>query len=99
MAPVLFILLRSPGEYSSLDHIAAIGGDEASGAILFEDAVYFAVDRTKARELLEVTDKVYVIEDDLAARGFSAVPDGFQMIDYSTAIDLIMEQYDQTITV
>ncbi len=99
MTSVLFVLLRSPGEYSSLDHIAAIGGDEMSGAILFEDAVYFAVDKSKARELLEVTDKVYVIKDDLAARGFSVVPDGFQIVDYSAAVDLIMEQYDQTITV
>ena len=99
MTSVLFILLKSPNEYSSLDHVAAIGGDEMTGAILFEDAVYFAVDKTKGKELLEVTDKVYVIQDDLAARGFGTVPAGFQVIDYPTAVDLIMEQYDQTITV
>ncbi|MDD1769137.1 MAG: sulfurtransferase complex subunit TusB [Methanomassiliicoccales archaeon] len=99
MTSILFILLKSPNEYSSLDHIAAIGGDEMTGAILFEDAVYFAVDRAKGRELLEVTDRVYVIKDDLAARGFDTVPAGFQTIDYPVAVDLIMEQYDQTITV
>jgi sulfur relay protein TusB/DsrH len=99
MSSVLFILLKSPYEYSSLDHVAAIGGDEMIGAILFEDAVYFALDKRKGRELLDVTDKVYVMQDDLVARGFSTVPSEFQAIDYPTAVDLIMERYDQTITV
>jgi sulfur relay protein TusB/DsrH len=99
MSSVLFILLKSPYEYSSLDHLAAIGGDQTTGVILFEDAVYFAVDTNKGKELLEVTDKVYVIQDDLSARGFNDAPSGFQVIDYPTAVDLIMELYDQTITV
>lgn len=97
---ILLVLLRSPHEYSSLDHVAAIGGDEETAAILFEDAVYFAVVKGKREELLAVTDKVFVIADDLEARGFGPkVPMGFEVIDYPGAIDLIMERYDQTITV
>jgi sulfur relay protein TusB/DsrH len=99
MSSILFIMLKSPYEYSSLDHLAAIGGDERTGVILFEDAVCFAVDKNKGQELLDVTDKVYVIRDDFAARGFSSISSRFILIDYPTAVDLIMEQYDQTITV
>jgi sulfur relay protein TusB/DsrH len=99
MSSILFIMLKSPYEYSSLDHLAAIGGDERTGVILFEDAVYFAVDKNKGQELLDVADKVYVMRDDFAARGLASISGKFLLIDYPTAVDLIMEQYDQTITV
>jgi sulfur relay protein TusB/DsrH len=82
-----------------MDHLAAIGGDERTGVILFEDAVYFAVDKNKGQELLDVADKVYVMRDDFTARGLASISSKFLLIDYPTAVDLIMEQYDQTITV
>jgi sulfur relay protein TusB/DsrH len=76
-----------------------IAAGERSGVILFEDAAYFAVDKRQASELLSVVKEAYVMADDLASRGFEgkAVP-GFKAITYPEAVELIMEQYDQTVT-
>ena len=94
----LFVLLKPPGEFHAFDLMASIAGDDEAAAILFEDAVYFAVNEAKGKELRSVVDKVYVIEDDLRSRGFKA-RDGFVTVDYPGAVDLIMDAYDRTITV
>lgn len=94
----MFILLKSPYEYHDLDMIEALKGDRA-GAILFEDAVLFSVYDERRIDLLKTLDNVFVISDDLEARGFKGrAGEGTQVIDYSQAIDLIMKEYDQTIT-
>ena len=50
--------------------------------ILFEDAVYYAVDQ-KGKKLLEAGKEVFVMKDDLAARGFAGkAMAGFKEIDY-----------------
>jgi sulfur relay protein TusB/DsrH len=99
MSSKLFILLKSPREFTGLDMIKNIAGEERSGVILFEDAAYFAVDKKRSGELLSVVKNVYVMADDLAARGFEGKEAlGYRSITYPEAVDLIMEQYDQTIT-
>jgi len=99
MSSILFILLKSPYEYHSLENLNKIAGNEKRAVVLFEDAVYFAVDKKKSTELLDLVDKVYVIADDLHARGFGEqLAEGYQVIDYPAVVDLIMEEYDQTIT-
>jgi sulfur relay protein TusB/DsrH len=94
----LFILLKSPGEFHAFDLMASLAGEDEAAALLFEDAVYFAANEVKGRELASVVDKVYVIGDDLRSRGFDAL-NGFEVIDYPRAVDLIMDEYDKTITV
>ena len=98
MASILFVLLKSPHENINLELIPGLGGQSEKAAILFEDAVYYAVDKKASKHLAEHVDQVFVIHDDLAARGFECDLEGkFKMIDYGQAVDLIM-QYERTIT-
>lgn len=99
MASTLFILLKSPYEYCGLDTLAALGGQDRVGVLLFEDAVLFAVYGGKRAEIRDAADNIYVMRDDLEARGFAGISgEGFEEIDYPRAVDLIMEEYDRTIT-
>ncbi|QLH74450.1 MAG: sulfurtransferase complex subunit TusB [Methanomassiliicoccales archaeon] len=99
MPSKLFILLKGPHEFTGLEMMKHIAGDERSGVILFEDAAYFAVDKKRSAELLKVVNEAYVMADDLAARGFEGKANaGYRPITYHEAVDLIMEKFDQTIT-
>ena len=71
----------------------------SSAAILFEDAVIFAANAKKGQELQSAVKEVFVMRDDWEARGFRWPCPGSRLIDYPEAVDLIMERYDQTITV
>lgn len=99
MVSTLFILMKAPHEYHDLDAVAALGGEDRIGVMLFEDAVLFPVYKDKRDSIVDVADDIYVMGDDLEARGFKGrAGSGFQVIDYPQAVDLIMEEYDQTIT-
>ncbi|OPY33257.1 MAG: Protein TusB [Methanomassiliicoccales archaeon PtaU1.Bin124] len=99
MASKLFLLMKSPHEFTGLGMMKNLAGQDRSAVILFEDAVYYAVDKKRGSELISAVKDVYVIADDLAAKGFEGKADsGFKVIDYPAAVDLIMEQFDQTIT-
>jgi sulfur relay protein TusB/DsrH len=96
----LFVLVKGPHESCDLDLIQKVGGEDRKAVILFEDAVYFSVIDMKADDLLARVDEAYVISDDLRARGVAErLIQGFEEIDYPRAIDLIMEEYDQTVTI
>ena len=98
MASILFVMLKSPHENPNLELVKDLGGQSKKAAMLFEDAVYYAVDKKASKHLSEQVDEVFVISDDLAARGFDCSIGGkFKAIDYGQAVDLIM-QYDRTIT-
>jgi sulfur relay protein TusB/DsrH len=99
MSSTLFILMKSPHEYHDLDAVAALGGDDRIGVLLFEDAVLFSMFEERRDELMDVADEVYLMGDDLEARGFKGrAGREFQVIDYPRAVDLIMKEFDQTIT-
>jgi sulfur relay protein TusB/DsrH len=99
MQSKLFLLFKSPHEFTGLDMIENMSGSAKRGVILFEDAAYYAIDPNKGKKLLEAGKEVYVMKDDLAARGFAGrAMAGFKEIDYHEAVDLIMEKFDQTIT-
>jgi len=99
MASKLFILLKSPREFAGVDILKEISHNDRSGVILFEDAAYYSVDKEKSKELLGSVDEAFVLSDDIAARGFEGLTlPGYEVIDYGKAVDLIMERYDQTIT-
>jgi sulfur relay protein TusB/DsrH len=98
MTSTLFILMKSPHEYHDLDAVAALGGEDRIGVMLFEDATLFPISERR-EELVDVADEIYVMRDDLEARGFKGrAGKGVQVIDYPRAVDLIMMEYDQTIT-
>lgn len=99
MTSTLFILLKSPDEYRNLDTIAALGGDDRIGVLLLEDATLFPIFNESREELMDVADEIYVMSDDLEARGFKGkAGKGFQEIDYPRAVDLIMQEYDHMVT-
>lgn len=99
MSSTLFILLKSPHEYHDLDAMAALGGEDRIGVMLFEDATLFSAFKDRREELLDVADEVYAMKDDLEARGLQGrAGKEIQVIDYPRAVDLIMKEYDQTIT-
>lgn len=99
MRSKLFITLKSPHEFSGLEMVRESARGSRSGLLLFEDAVIFAANAKKGRELLSVVQDVYVMKDDWEARGLPwAVPE-FKIVDYPDAVELIMERYEQTITV
>jgi sulfur relay protein TusB/DsrH len=98
MPSILFVMLKSPHENVNLELASDLGGQSKKAAILFEDAVYYAADKKASKHLSQHVDEVFVIADDLAARGFDCDIGGkFKAIDYGQAVDLIM-QYDRTIT-
>ncbi len=100
MPSILFLLFKSPHEFgTSLEMIDKIAGEGKRAAILFEDAAYYAVDQKQGSKLLQSAKEVFVISDDLQAKGFGgkALP-GFKEIGYPEAVELIMERFDQTIT-
>ena len=91
--------MKSPHEFTGMDLVKNIAEGDDAAAMLFEDAVYYAVDKKLGQKLLGAVKDVYVINDDFAARGFEGkAGPGFQVIDYHQAVELIMERYDQTIT-
>ncbi len=99
MSSTLFILLKSPHEYHDLDAVAALGGDDRIGVMLFQDATLFPVLEDRREELMGVADEIFVMGEDLEARGFKGrAGKGFEVIDYPRAVDLIMREYDKTIT-
>jgi len=99
MRSKLFIMLKSPHEFTGMDLVRSIGAGSSTAAILFEDAVIFAANAKKGQELQSAVKEVFVMKDDWEARGLPLVMPGFKLIDYPEAVDLIMERYDQTITV
>ncbi|OPX62691.1 MAG: Protein TusB [Methanomassiliicoccales archaeon PtaB.Bin134] len=99
MKSKLFIMLKSPHEFTGQDLVASIGKGADTAALLFEDAVLFAANRRKGEELRSLVKEVYVIRDDWEARGLPLAVPEFKIVDYPEAVDLIMERYEQTITV
>jgi tRNA 2-thiouridine synthesizing protein B len=99
MQKILFTLLRSPFEKSELELMESIAGDCEKGVMLFEDAVYYATTEQFLDELLVKKYSIYAIEEELEARGLK-VPqtEGIHLIDYNTAVEMIMEKYDKVVS-
>lgn len=100
MTSLLFVMLKSPHENVNLELVDELGKGSRKAALLFEDAVYYAVDKKQGKHLSDHVDEIYVMADDLAARGFKGKATGkFKEIDYPEAVEVIMEKYDRTITI
>ena len=99
MRSKLFISLKSPHEFSGLEMMREAAKGSKSALLLFEDAVIFAANAKMGKELLTVVQEVYIIRDDWEARGLPMAVPEFKIVDYPEAVELIMERYEQTITV
>jgi len=99
MKSKLFIMLKSPHEFTGQDLVRSMGQGADTAALLFEDAVLFAASPKKGKELQSLVKEVYVIKDDWEARGLPLAIPEFKIVDYHEAVDIIMERYEQTITV
>ena len=99
MKSKLFITLKSPHEFGGLELVRSSAKGADSALLLFEDAVIFAASAKKGKELLSAVKKVYVMKDDWEARGLPLAVPEFKIVDYPEAVELIMERYEQTITV
>ena len=91
--------LKSPHEFGGLELVRGSAKGAKSALLLFEDAVIFAANAKRGRELLSAVQEVYVIKDDWEARGLPLTVPEFKIVDYPEAVELIMERYEQTITV
>lgn len=90
----LHIVNKSPFEKSSLDSCLGYV-NEGSAILLFEDAVYAAMQGTSFSSKIADTNgvKVFVMGPDLKARGLSEdkMIDGVETVDYAGFVDLSVE--------
>jgi len=99
MPRLLFTLLKSPFEKDDIATMDIIAKDNEKGVLLFEDAVYYATVEKKRQNLLQKKFSIYVIKEELEARGYENFnADGIEVIDYEKAVDIIMEEYDKVIS-
>jgi len=98
MTSILYLMLKSPHEYSDLGIMGLIAGDAPSSVVLLNDAVLFACNRESVERLRPWVDEVYAMKDDLEARGLPVMED-VNIIEYADLVDLIMDGFDQTVTV
>lgn len=95
-----FVIIRSPQELDPTHMMHRVASRDEASAVLFEDAVYNALQAVPAERLAKAAHEVLVAADDLEARGFSqedlkvgrAVP-------YEDMVDCIMERTERTVSV
>ncbi|MCJ2533114.1 MAG: sulfurtransferase complex subunit TusB [Candidatus Thermoplasmatota archaeon] len=99
MVRTVFLALRSPQEQDPSEMIRRFASREEAYLVLVEDAVYNALDPRRAEGLKEVAHEVYVVKDDLAAKGFSEADlKAGKVTDYEGIVELIMEETERTVT-
>jgi sulfur relay protein TusB/DsrH len=99
MPKVLFTLLKSPFEKDEIPTMDTLGGNNEKGVLLFEDAVYYATIELIRKNLLSKNYSIYAIKEELDARGYEKFSaQGIEIIDYGTAIDIIIEKFDKVVS-
>lgn len=80
---------------NTLDRLAA----DQLGIFLVENGVYHAavLDKGKSSPVLEKSQRIYALREDLATRGFAAdaVDSRVKVIGYGEVVDLIMGEYEK----
>ena len=91
---VLMMMNQSPADCSLERQIQLASNATEAGAILMQDAVFFAATEDGHR-LLDAGVKVYALRQSVEARGLHGrTLEGVEMVDYDRMVDLIMEEYD-----
>ena len=95
-----FVVLRSPQELDPTHVMGLIASKDEASVILFEDAVYNALQARAADALGNAAHEVLVAKDDLEARGFSERDLKLgKAVSYDDIVDCIMERTERTVTV
>ena len=98
MTSILYLMLKSPHEYSDLSIMGRIAGEAPCSVVLLNDAVLHVCNQESAEKLHSWVDEVYAMKDDIEARGLP-VQGNVNIIEYADLVDLVMEGFDQTITI
>jgi sulfur relay protein TusB/DsrH len=95
-----FVALKSPQEQDPTHAIRRVASKDEASVVLFEDAVYHALQKDAAERLGAAAQDVLVARDDLEARGFA---EGDLKVgraaSYEDIVDCIMERTDRTVSV
>jgi sulfur relay protein TusB/DsrH len=95
-----FVVIRSPQELDPTHMMHRVASRDEASAILFEDAVYNALQAAPAERLGRSAHEVLVAADDLEARGFSQKDLRVgRAVAYDDIVDCIMERTERTVTV
>ncbi|ALG67568.1 sulfurtransferase complex subunit TusB [Beggiatoa leptomitoformis] len=94
---LLHTVNKSPFEKNSLESCLRFAQADSS-ILLYEDAVYVALQGTNYEKLVSSalqTHKIYVLTPDLYARGMHDKPliDGIQSVDYAGFVDLTIAHH------
>lgn len=107
MSSLLYIVKRSPFMYSDLERASELASMQKEagndvGIVLMQDSVLITKKSEKSKMLEEIMANgidVYAIEADCKARGISdVVLEGVKKVGYEEFIDLIMENYEKTVS-
>ncbi|WP_287584968.1 sulfurtransferase complex subunit TusB [Candidatus Borrarchaeum sp.] len=107
MPSLLYIVRRSPFMYSDLERaseLASMQKEEGNdvGMVLMQDAVLITKKSEKSKMLEEIMVNginIYVIEADCNARGINEmIIEGVKKVGYEEFIDLVMENYEKTVS-
>lgn len=107
MSSLLYIVRRSPFMYSDLERaseLASMQKEEGNdvGMVLMQDAVLITKKSEKSKMLEEIMANginIYVIETDCNARGINEmIIEGVKKVGYEEFIDLVMENYEKTVS-
>ena len=107
MPSLLYIVRRSPFMYSDLERayeLASMQKEEGNdvGMVLMQDAVLITKKSEKSKMLEEIMANginIYVIEADCNARGINEmIIEGVKKVGYEEFIDLVMENYEKTVS-
>jgi sulfur relay protein TusB/DsrH len=91
---VLLMLNQPPARCPLERQFRMLEGTEGKGALLIQDAVYFAVS-DEGRELMDQGFEVYALRPSVEARGIiDRVTDGVHLVGYNRVVDLMMDEYD-----
>ncbi|MFX1466440.1 MAG: sulfurtransferase complex subunit TusB [Promethearchaeota archaeon] len=103
----LYVIRRSPFMYSDFERaseLASMQKEEGNdvGMVLMQDAVLITKKSEKSKKLDEIMANginIYVLEADCKARGISEmIVEGVKKVGYEEFIDLLMEDYEKTVS-
>ncbi|MHA2061864.1 MAG: sulfurtransferase complex subunit TusB [Candidatus Sifarchaeia archaeon] len=108
MSSLLYVVRRSPFMYSDLERVAELAylqktdaGNDI-GIVLLQDSVLITKKSEKSKMLEEIMANgitIYAIEADCKARGIrDVVLEGVKTISYEEFVDLVMEDYEKTVS-
>ena len=94
---VLLMLNQPPAECPLDRQLEVLSNAKEAGALLMQDAVFFAATDHGSR-LLDAGVKVYALRESVGARGLSdRVRPEVELVSYDRVVDLIMEDYDMVL--